>query len=207
MEEDPLSAPEDGEKIVERFFEERVFSREKEWGISKNNRKAFVTQNAGEKTSLVKCNTAQMENAAMSHVISEFCRKDITPPDILQQRVTTECLSLFNTNGTMIKNQKSKMLQSFSFVPLEWAEMRHHAAIVDMGSIWRLCVPSAEDREKGDETAFTWRDYATKLFSTIMIRHTTASTFFFVNDPYDVEESIKAEEHAKRKSNSVHSWK
>ena len=137
VEEDLLSAPEDGEKIVERFFEERVFSREKEWG--KNNRKTFVTQNAGEKSSLVKCNTAQMENAAMSHVISELCGKDITLPDILQHSVTTECLSLFNTDSTIIKNKKSKKLQSFSCVP-EWAEMCHYAAIVDMGVIWRLCV-------------------------------------------------------------------
>ena len=81
--EDLLSAPEDGEKIVERFFEEGVFSREKEWGISKNKKKIYVTQNAGDKASSVKCNTAQMENDVMLHVISELCGKDITLSDIL----------------------------------------------------------------------------------------------------------------------------
>ena len=34
-----------------------------------------------------------------------------------------------------------------------------------------------------------------------MSRHIDASTIIFVNDPYDVAESLKSEEHAKRKSN------
>ena len=63
------------------------------------------------------------------------------------------------------------------------------------------CFPSAEDQEKNDESYFTWRDYASKIFSSIMSRHIDTSTIIFVNDPYDVAESFKSEEHAKRKSN------
>ena len=74
-----------------------------------------------------------------------------------------------------------------------------------MGFFWRLCVPSSEDREKGDETKYTWRDYAIKIFSTITNQHSTATTIIFVNDPYDVIDSIKGEEHAKR--NYVHGSK
>ena len=44
-----------------------------------------------------------------------------------------------------------------------------------------------------------------KIFSTIMNRHSTAMTIIFVNDPYDVIDSIKGEEHAKR--NYVHGSK
>ena len=64
-----------------------------------------------------------------------------------------------------------------------------------------MCFPSAEDREKNDESHFTWRDYPSKIFSSIMSRHIDASTIIFVNDPYDVAESLKSEEHAKRKLN------
>ena len=79
--------------------------------------------------------------------------------------------------------------------------MHSYAPIVDMGFIGRMCFPSAEDREKNDESHFIWREYASKNFSSIMSRHIDASTIIFVNDPYQVVESLKSEEHAKRKSN------
>ena len=104
--------------------------------------------------------------------------------------MTTECLSMFNTNGTMIKTQKSKLLQSLTFKQLDGSQMHSYAAIVDMGFMWWMCFPSAEDREKNDESHFTWRDYASKIFSSIMSRHIDASTIIFVNDPYDIAEVI-----------------
>ena len=67
-----------------------------------------------------------------------------------------------------------------------------------MGFLWRHCIPSSEDREKGDETIYTWYDYAQKIFNCILSRHPDALSIFFVNDPYDVLNSIKAEEHANR---------
>ena len=51
------------------------------------------------------------------------------------------------------------------------------------------------------ESHFTWKDYTTKIFSSIISRHIDASTTIFVNDPYDDAESLKSEEHAKHKSN------
>ena len=118
----------------------------------------------------------------------------------MHHRITTECLSLFNTNGTLIKNQKSKLLQTFSFLQLQYEQLLNCAAIIDMGFIWRLCTPTTEDREKGYESHFTWRDYAKKIYDTIISRHSTANTIILVNGPYDVHESIKAGEHARRKS-------
>ena len=43
VEDDLLSAYEDGETKVKKFFEERIFTRTKEWGISKCNSKTFVS--------------------------------------------------------------------------------------------------------------------------------------------------------------------
>ena len=68
--------------------------------------------------------------------------------------------------------------------------MHSCAAIVDMEFMWQMCFPSAEDREKNDESHFTWRDYASKIFSSIMSRHIDASTIIFVNDPYNIAEVI-----------------
>ena len=198
LQNDLLSAFEDGEEKLETFFKERVFSRIKEWGIQKSNRKTFFSTKSEKKISASINKTVKMENEAMSKVISDYCDSKVTLTEILQHRVTDECLSLFNTNGTMVKTQKSKLLQSFSFSPISPNEMRNYTAIIDMGFFWRYCIPTAEDREKGDETKYTWYDYALKIFTCILRRHQTASTIVFVNDPYDVKESIKAEEHANR---------
>jgi len=139
-----------------------------------------------------------MENEAMSKIISDYCDSKVSLTDILQHRVTDECLSLFNTNGTMVKTQKSKFLQSLAFSPISPDEMPNYSAIIDMGFFWRYCIPSAEDQEKRDETKYTWYDYALKIFNCILQRHPNACTIVFVNDPYDIKESIKAEEHSNR---------
>ena len=100
-----------------------------------------------------------------------------------------------------MQNYQYELLQSLTFKQLDGSQIYSYAAIVDMGFMWRMCFPSAEDQEKNDESYFTWRDYASKIFSSIMSRHIDTSTIIFVNDPYDVAESFKSEEHAKRKSN------
>ena len=46
VEDDLLSAYEDGETKVKEFFEECIFTRIKEWGISKCHRKTFLKDNA-----------------------------------------------------------------------------------------------------------------------------------------------------------------
>ena len=100
-----------------------------------------------------------------------------------------------------MQNYQYELLQSLTFKQPDGSQIYSYAAIVDMGFMWRMCFPSAEDQEKNDESHFTWRDYASKIFSSIMSRHIDTSTIIFVNDPYDVAESLKSEEHAKRKFN------
>ena len=134
----------------------------------------------------------------MSRVISEYSGTDVMLIDILENWVTDECLAVFNTNGTMVKTQKSKLLQSFVFAPLDFTDLQNYTAVVDMGFFWRLCMPTGEDREKGDETKYTWADHANKIFFTIMNRHLNAKMVIFVNDLYDVIDSVKAEERVRR---------
>ena len=59
----------------------------------------------------------------MSRVISEYSGTDVTLIDILENWVTNECLAVFNTNGTMVKTQKSELLQSFVFAPLDFTNL------------------------------------------------------------------------------------
>ena len=138
VEDDLLSVYKDGETKVKEFFEERIFTRIKEWGISKCNRKTFLNDNKNKKASVAKCKTAQVENDAMSRVISEYCGTDVTLIDILENWITDECLAVFNTNWTMVKTQKSKLLQSFVFAPLDFTDMQNYTAVVDMGFFWGL---------------------------------------------------------------------
>ena len=167
--------------------------------ISRNARGNFNRPPAGEigpKASVSR--TAVMENKTMAKVISlvEMCDVKLNLVQIMAYRITEECLSLFSTNGTMVKVQKSKLAEKLNLIPFQTLDS--YIALIEMGFIWRLATPSPEDREKDDETHFTWLDYANKLFSLVMARHPKASEIIFVNDPYDSEISIKDSEHERR---------
>ena len=71
-------------------------------------------------------------------------------------------------------------------------------ALIDMGFLWRLSTPSAEDRLKPDGSFYTWGDYAEMIFFMICARHANASQVIFVNDPYDLPVNIKDCEHDRR---------
>ena len=66
-----------------------------------------------------------------------------------------------------------------------------------MGLLWRISLPSKEDRETYDGSHFTWKDYAEKMFLKIMGRHPNASEFHFINDRYDVGVTTKDMQHEK----------
>ena len=98
----------------------------------------------------------------------------------------------------MFKTQKSKLLQSFVFASLDFTNLQNYTAVVDMNFFWRLCMPTTEDREKGNKTKYTWTDYANKIFFTIINQHLNAKTVLFVNNLFDVIDSVKAEEDVGR---------
>ena len=194
------TAHKDGHNLVNKFFEDRMFSNKTPFDatIHRNKRHTFnrPSQTKDRAISLVK--TDYMENKAMSDIIilAEKCQERIDLEHIMEHRVTEECLPIFNINGTIRKGQKSKLLEKLNFVELSTSEQ--YIALVDMGFIWRLATPSTEDREKRDGSSFTWGDYAQKIFNIICTRHAQASEIIMVNDPYDVPINIKDCEHERR---------
>ena len=106
-----------------------------------------------------------MENRAMASVIwlAESGKEKFTLAQVMEFRVTDECLSIFNINGTMKKVQKSKLVEKLNMQPVDPVPDQY-ISIVNMGFLWRLATPTAEDREKADGPVFTWGDYAEKLF-------------------------------------------
>ena len=137
----------------------------------------------------------------MCKVVSLCSEEYISIVDLMEYRITEECLPLFNINGSMVKTQKSKMRDVLNFVPLPYEKQRVYTALIHMGFMWRLSTPQKEDREKNEDSVYTWRDYAIKMYETIISRHKNANKFILVNDPYHIEESIKDSEHEKRKEN------
>ena len=64
----------------------------------------------------------------------------------LEGRVTEECLSLYNVDGSMQKTAKSKLLELFNLDPIAEIPLGH-VSLADMGLIWRLAIPTPQDRE------------------------------------------------------------
>ena len=148
-----------------------MFSTEKSFDaiISRNARGNFNRPPEGEigpKAGVSR--TAVMENKAMAEVISlvEKCDVKLNLVQIMEYRTTEECLSLFNTNGTMVKVQKSKLAEKLNLIPFQTVDS--YIALIDKVFIWRPTTPSPEDIEKDAETHFTWLDYENKLFSLVM---------------------------------------
>jgi len=59
--------------------------------------------------------------------------RSVNLPELLQHRVVEEYVSLFNSNGTFRKVQKSKLLPKFSLQPVTLKNI--YIALIDMGII------------------------------------------------------------------------
>ena len=84
--------------------------------ISKKKRKSFANSPMSADVIRKECKTEQMENRAFATII-DLTQKE-NPEiygEIFNYRVTEECLTFYNTNGTMRKCQKSKLQQKLSF--------------------------------------------------------------------------------------------
>ncbi|MCH2406096.1 MAG: hypothetical protein MK200_07885 [Nitrosopumilus sp.] len=204
LQQDIKTALPDGEAQFHDFLKNRMFSRNVSFDatIHKNNRKNFLSPIVSIKFPSKPAKSAAMENEAMSKVVSLCCKENISLADIMEHRITEECLSIFNINGSMVKTQKSKMKEIFNFIPIPYEWQQVYTVLIDMGFIWRLSTPQKEDREKKEESLYTWRDYATKVYDTILSRHKNANKFILVNDPYNIEENIKDSEHENRKKDN-----
>ena len=75
--------------------------------------------------------------------MAEKCDVKLNLVQIMEYRITEECLSLFNNNGTMVKVQKSKLVEKLNLIPFQTVDS--YIALINMGFIWRLATPSPED--------------------------------------------------------------
>ena len=193
LQKDLENAKSDGEKVLLKMFNDRFFSSEKSVfdTITRQKRKTFASSSKNKSEHE---DTASLARGVAINLVN-LCVKENLP--IFENRITDECLSIFNANGTIRKNQKSKLKDSLTFEELHVLD---YIAIIDAGFLWRLSTPKSDEYQKGDGTKLTWHDYAVKLFDINKSRHPNAKSFIWVNDYYghDVV-NIKDSESNKRK--------
>ena len=77
--------------------------------------------------------------------------------------------------------QKYKILQEMHLKSVDYFK---YISVIDIGLLWWLPTPSSADREKGDGTVYTWKDYADKAFEAILRTHSSISMIIDVNGFY-----------------------
>ena len=141
-----------------------------------------------------------MEQAGLASIISlAECTGSLTLDQILENRVTEECLSMYYVDGSKRKTTKSKLLETLNMSNVIPELQADYSSIVDMGMIWHLAIPTPEDREsaKRDGRQYLWKDYLDKVVNLAYSRHPRAISILLMNDIYG-NPSIKDEEHERR---------
>ena len=191
----------EGKNGVETLLSQRVFSKNKNLldPIPRNKRLNFENMTVIKQTSK-SLTYAKMEQAGLAAAV-ELAEGvgALSVEEILEFRLTDECLSMYYADGSQRKPAKSKLLEHLNLntvvnIPTEYS------SLVDMGFIWRLATPTAEDRERvrRDGRSYLWLDYLEKVVSLVLSRHPAAITTILVNDIYNKPISIKDEEHERR---------
>lgn len=194
---DFATAKADGESKLKEFMDERVYSKKKSLHdrIKCNSRLTFAKASSNRTSEASKVKQAEMENKALTSVVNLVDVSGlISLTDVMKYRITEECLTLFNVNGSFRKTLKSKLLQKLVQEPIV---VPSYTVLVDMGMIWRLASPTMDDREKPDGSYYTWGDCTKKIVSMLLARQ-DATTIICINDPYDCTESIKDDERESR---------
>ena len=180
-------------------MDERIYSKEKSIydRIKRNLRLTFaeipLQKVSGE---ALKMKQGEMESRALASVVNLVDVGGLLSlPELMKHRISEDCLTLFNANGTFRKIQKSELLQKLT---MQLLDVNSYTALVDMGMIWCLASPTAEERVKSDGSPYTWGDYTEKIVSILVARHVGATTIICINDPYDYAESIKDDERQLR---------
>ncbi|KAL8573120.1 hypothetical protein ACOMHN_027380 [Nucella lapillus] len=198
----------DGQDQVETLLNDRVFTKTKllTATIHKNKKQTFASEricaSVGSSTKV-----AQMEKSGRAALVDLVDGSGMFQLDqVLEGRVTEECLSLYNVDGSFRKTMKSKMLELFNKDPVA-QKPQTYISIVDMGMIWRLATPTPDDLEarKRDGSHYSWNDYLHKICAIIFSRHANASPYIIlINDKYDLPFSIKDDEHDRRAAKHGH---
>ena len=137
-----------GEEQVKSYLKERVYSKELSMRdtIHKNKRIDFTNDyvSKAEGTGREKAN--QMEKDGLVAIFNLVDKSDIIDSsELFKYRITSECLSAFNSDGSMRKTQKSKILTKFNLSSVD--SPRNYVGLVDMGFIWRIATQTPDDRE------------------------------------------------------------
>ena len=108
--------------LVSEFLTERVYFKTKSLnnGLPRSKRLSFATQKLKKADSgSLKGKTEEMESKALASVLGfvENCGA-LKLEEVLQHCVTSQCLSIFNVNGTMWKVQKSKLQEKLTMTPI-----------------------------------------------------------------------------------------
>ena len=197
---DFMSAKADGMKKVDTFMDERVYSKNLSLNdrIPRSKRMSFATEEVKQvEGTRVKGKADEMECRALASVVGLVeTTGAFKLEEVLQHRVTEECLPIFNVNGTFRKTQKSQLQQIMDMVTVPEPDV--YTSIVEMGLMWRLTMPTAEDREKQDGSKYTYGDYVQKLVLFVVNRHRNAESIICLNDSYTHEYSIKDSERLLR---------
>ena len=86
-----------------------------------------------------------MERNALAMVMVSAEKSDLIAFElVLVKRISEECLTMFNADGSKRKTARSKLLQSFSIQPVLEVPSAY-VSIIDMGLIWRLASPTSDD--------------------------------------------------------------
>ena len=169
---------------VETLMRERVYSKSSSIRdtISRNKRIDFSSDlvQAGPSGKKEKANTMEREGLLSIFNLAEESNL-IDLVQLMGNRITNECLSVFNFDGSMRKNQKSKALQSCTMTPHS-SNPKDYIALIDMGFIWRLATPTPDDREFALRcgTEYKWGDFGKKVVNMITSRHQDARNIICV---------------------------
>ena len=203
--DDLKKAISEGDEQIISFLNERVYSKNSSIRdtIPKNKRidfsNEFVQQIPGGKKEMAN----QMERDGLLSILNLAEENNIIDlVELFRNRITYECLSVFNSDGSMRKTQKSKALEKCNMTPIV-TPPREYVALVDMGFIWRLATPTPADREltRRCGSEYTWGDFGKKVVSIIASRHSSARKIICVNDVYSLDYTIKDDEQDRRSKN------
>ena len=182
---------------VDIFLDQRIFSKKLKINdrLPKNKRLTFDNNKISKKGDKA-ISQAQMEGAGLASVIELLRQKK---PDIFKNRVTEECLSIFNVDGSFRRTAKCKLLENMNLQPTT-DKPEVYYSLTDMSMLFRLATSTIEDREKKkrDGSAYKWIDYIRKIASMVHTRHPLAVQCYAINDDYEKQYTIKDDEHDRR---------
>ena len=133
-----------GKEQISIFLDQRIFSKNLKITdrLPKNKRLTFDNNKSSKKGDKA-LSQAQMEGVGLASVTELLRQKK---PDIFEDRVTEECLSIFNVDGSLRHTAKHKLLEHMNLQPTADKPALYYS-LIDMSMLFRLSTPTPEDRE------------------------------------------------------------